>query len=764
MLTEVNMDNYFSRYVQLALSGDDSAFEALYNLTKDQLYFVILNITKNKSVALDIMQDCYISAFDNLSTLDLPEYFDLWLNRIASNSVKIFIENNNPELFKDLGDYNIDDWDESENQENLPQETVDDKETRRLINQIINNLPDDLKLIIIMYYYQQMSVAVISSTLEVSENYVKHNLIVARKTIKENIEKSESDGILTRHVTISAVPFVLSEEAKSQFFFNPAPAFPNVISISSENREETYTSNEHTSITQPLAQELSSQQPSYEQVLEDNDYSINPEVSQHSSDIDMMASEEIAVARDIPTSELGYSQEFIQPTDEPEEEFSFNNEQISFNEDNENEDKQEIPPVVGISDNENNASRYDSRPIESLSGYNSPKDTGKTSKKQARNRNMTSSRKNVSSFISSTAGKVVAAILAIALVGIGVTITVIIAAQNNSISEKSDNSSGSTYSRPDILSDYSEDESSVQESKALTEEELQKEDAVNYSYKKKSDGTLIITQYNGKLENIVIPDEIDGKKVTGIGYQAFQNGSGIKSITLSKYIDNIWVGAGNAVNNPFVDCIYLKNIYVVSGNAEFSAENGVLYNKKKTRLIAYPSGKTEQSFEIPKTVKSIFYGAFSDNLSLEEITIPSGVTSIAQRAFYNCSSLKGIVIPEGVKHILEGTFSNCSSLVSVSLPKNLESIDEMAFYRCNSLENIVMPENLEYIKSTAFMECTMLETITIPNSQTILDEGDVENLKYGSGIFYLSPVTIKAPKGSKAEQYAKKCKIPFEAL
>lgn len=40
------MNNYFSRYVHGALSGDETAYETLYNLTKDALFFAILNITK----------------------------------------------------------------------------------------------------------------------------------------------------------------------------------------------------------------------------------------------------------------------------------------------------------------------------------------------------------------------------------------------------------------------------------------------------------------------------------------------------------------------------------------------------------------------------------------------------------------------------------------------------------------------------------------------------------------------------------------------
>lgn len=85
------MNNYFSRYVHGALSGDETAYETLYNLTKDALFFAILNITKNEQEAISIMKESYTNAFENLTSLKKPEIFDVWLNRIASYSAYISI-------------------------------------------------------------------------------------------------------------------------------------------------------------------------------------------------------------------------------------------------------------------------------------------------------------------------------------------------------------------------------------------------------------------------------------------------------------------------------------------------------------------------------------------------------------------------------------------------------------------------------------------------------------------------------------------------
>ncbi len=45
--------------------------------------------------------------------------------------------------------------------------------------------------------------------------------------------------------------------------------------------------------------------------------------------------------------------------------------------------------------------------------------------------------------------------------------------------------------------------------------------AADFNYTVLSDGTLKITKYKGKADNVVIPETIDGKKVTVIGTRAF---------------------------------------------------------------------------------------------------------------------------------------------------------------------------------------------------------------------------------------------------
>ena len=222
------MNRDFIEIVNVAKSGDNRAFEALYNMTKDSAYFIALSITKNEQDAMDILQDSYIKAFGSLGTLKQPELFDSWLNRIVSNNSKNYLNKKKPMLFADITTDIPQEWNEEElNRDYIPHESVDSKETSRLVMEIINKLSEDKRLVILMYYYQSMSVAEISETLELPVTTVKYKLLSARQEIKKGIEDLEKKGTKLYSVApLAIIPAVLALYARNY----TAPAFAAVMS------------------------------------------------------------------------------------------------------------------------------------------------------------------------------------------------------------------------------------------------------------------------------------------------------------------------------------------------------------------------------------------------------------------------------------------------------------------------------------------------------------------------------------------------------
>lgn len=171
---------------------------------------------------------------------------------------------------------------------------------------------------------------------------------------------------------------------------------------------------------------------------------------------------------------------------------------------------------------------------------------------------------------------------------------------------------------------------------------------------------------------------------------------------------------------------------------------GVTYQVTGIGKFAFAVCKDLKSVVIPKSVKRIEQGAFSEceNLSsavisdgvisvgpaafhacgsLESITIPNSVTDIGIQAFMNCKKLASVTFSDNIKYIGEGAFSSCENLVDVKLPKSLENIENDTFLHCSKLAGVTIPKGVKGIGRSAFAD-TGLESVMIPDGVTNIGE------------------------------------------
>lgn len=178
-------------------------------------------------------------------------------------------------------------------------------------------------------------------------------------------------------------------------------------------------------------------------------------------------------------------------------------------------------------------------------------------------------------------------------------------------------------------------------------------------------------EYMGSLENISISSAI-----TEVGYRAFDSslpGEG-KVHYADKILCNVYEGEKNlkikegtvsicvsAFEYSDVESITipssvryisegalgyiktLKSITVDKNNKHFVVENGVLFNKDKTRLIKYASKSSATEYTVPKTVKTIDDYAFYSASKLKTINIGSNVEYI------NASMFEGTAMYYNIK-------------------------------------------------------------------------------------------------------------------
>lgn len=148
----------------------------------------------------------------------------------------------------------------------------------------------------------------------------------------------------------------------------------------------------------------------------------------------------------------------------------------------------------------------------------------------------------------------------------------------------------------------------------------------------------------GKTQTeLVIPDKINGVKITRIENYAFYRCSSMTSITIPNSVYDF------GSSNVFASCKSLKTINIPTGVSEIGES-------------AFSECTSLTSINLPDSIKYIYNNAFSGCTALVSIKIPDSVTSISFNAFSDCTSLTKIEILNSVTSIGPEAFKGCTSL------------------------------------------------------------------------------------------------------
>ena len=235
----------------------------------------------------------------------------------------------------------------------------------------------------------------------------------------------------------------------------------------------------------------------------------------------------------------------------------------------------------------------------------------------------------------------------------------------------------------------------------------------DYSYILLEDGTAEIRGNWREVKELVIPEELDGHRVTAIGDNAFKSCWSLNTVIIPDSVTTIGdcafsscysltsVSIPNSVTtigeNPFEYCTKLTSITILPDHPAFATIDGVLFEKSTKTLICYPCALNAKSYSIPK-----------------------GIRSIGSHAFCSCDSLIAVTIPDSVTTIGGGAFSSCDSLITVYIPDSVTTIGDNAFFGCFSLTSITIPDSVAIIGKNPFQYCTKLSSIFVsPDHPTL---------------------------------------------
>ncbi|MBM6926613.1 sigma-70 family RNA polymerase sigma factor [Pseudoflavonifractor phocaeensis] len=204
------MDKYnLSSLIQWCREGNPYAQEELVRITQNRIYFHCRKMLKQEQDALDATQDILIITLTSLDKLRDPNAFWGWVSGITANQCRRLLSKRGQvwQIPEDEEGNSMLDQVEDLDQQRVPDQALDNQETRRMILELVDGLPPEQRMCVLFYYYDQMSVKDIAQAMEVSEGTVKSRLNYARKAIKAGVERYEKQGV--KLYGLSPIPFLL---------------------------------------------------------------------------------------------------------------------------------------------------------------------------------------------------------------------------------------------------------------------------------------------------------------------------------------------------------------------------------------------------------------------------------------------------------------------------------------------------------------------------------------------------------------------------
>ena len=182
-------------------TGDKEELSKMVNLHSDQIYRVALRMLNNEVEAEDVLQETFIKAINSIDKFEGRSNLATWLYRIAVNEALMHIRKQKPDVAvihddeedsEGISVSRIVDWC------CLPESEFMSSETRKIIDEAIHQLPENLRSVFILRDIEGLSIAETAQALDLTETNVKTRLLRARMKLREELSVYFSERMLEK--------------------------------------------------------------------------------------------------------------------------------------------------------------------------------------------------------------------------------------------------------------------------------------------------------------------------------------------------------------------------------------------------------------------------------------------------------------------------------------------------------------------------------------------------------------------------------------
>lgn len=164
------------------------AYNLLVSRWEKRIFNYLLRLVKNREDALDLAQDVFLKAYQNLRKLEDPGRFAPWLYRIAHNEAYSYLRKNRPET--DLDEAQFEPWIEPG-----PSRRMMPIEVSLAVERALTRLSDDQREAVVLKIYQGFKFEEMSDILGCPVSTVKSRLYTALDLLKDTLTSAAVRGV-----------------------------------------------------------------------------------------------------------------------------------------------------------------------------------------------------------------------------------------------------------------------------------------------------------------------------------------------------------------------------------------------------------------------------------------------------------------------------------------------------------------------------------------------------------------------------------------
>jgi RNA polymerase sigma-70 factor (ECF subfamily) len=176
--------------IRQATRGDVEAYNLLVSRWEKRVYNYLLRIARHREDALDLTQDVFLKAYQNLRKLDDPARFAPWLYRIAHNEAYSMFRKRRPET-----DVESIEPESTANEVTIGGTAIFPIELSLAVTAALDRLNSDQREAVVLKIYQGFKFEEMAEILECPVSTVKSRLYTALDLLKTELAPVKTRGV-----------------------------------------------------------------------------------------------------------------------------------------------------------------------------------------------------------------------------------------------------------------------------------------------------------------------------------------------------------------------------------------------------------------------------------------------------------------------------------------------------------------------------------------------------------------------------------------